>query len=195
MKIHASRLGRMALCLVALAAASAPLRAIDITFDFTSQTSPVSSFTLTNSGYSLTLSNPDRGSFQSLGGNGLWLGQGAAPTAFDMQVSGGPLVFKNYEVGSAFAGGISPFDLSGGTGTSTGNSLASAGVFNYNGSYSINTSQTVRLTSGDIGIQASYLKSMTFSTVPEPSTYALGAIATGVITYLARRRKANPTLA
>jgi hypothetical protein len=32
---------------------------------------------------------------------------------------------------------------------------------------------------------------MTFSTVPEPSTYALAAIATGVMGVLARRRKAR----
>ena len=32
---------------------------------------------------------------------------------------------------------------------------------------------------------------LTFSTVPEPSTYALGAIATGVMAAIARRRKAR----
>ncbi len=31
---------------------------------------------------------------------------------------------------------------------------------------------------------------MTFTTVPEPSTYVLGAIATGVMAAVARRRKA-----
>ncbi len=39
----------------------------------------------------------------------------------------------------------------------------------------------------------SEIKSITFSTVtvPEPSTYALGAIASGVIAVLARRRKSK----
>ena len=89
-----------------------------------------------------------------------------------------------------FAGGINPFDLTGGTGTSTGNSLSSVGVFNYNGSYTIAPGQTVRFTSSSSGVSNSQLKYMTFSTVPEPSTYALGAIATGVMAAVARRRKA-----
>jgi hypothetical protein len=187
---YVSRLVQMALCLLALTTGSGSLRAVDITFDFTGQTSPVSSFTLSNSGFDLTLSNPNVGSFQSIAGNGLWMGQ-AGPESFNIQVAGGTLFFKNYTVGSVFAGGIQPFDLTGGTGTSTGNSLSTAGVLNYNGSYSINTSQTVTLTSGEINVQASYLKAMTFSTVPEPSTYALAAIATGVMGVLARRRKAR----
>ncbi|MBI1325200.1 PEP-CTERM sorting domain-containing protein [bacterium] len=36
------------------------------------------------------------------------------------------------------------------------------------------------------------MKSITFSTpVPEPSTYAVSAIATGVMAFAARRRKAR----
>jgi hypothetical protein len=80
--------------------------------------------------------------------------------------------------------------LSGGTGTSTNNTLASTGVKNYNGSYSITPGQTVTLTSSYTSGQ-SKIKFMTFSTaVPEPSTYALGLVATGVLAAVARRRRA-----
>ena len=189
--IHTSRLRQWALGLLALVAGSASLPAIDITFDFTTQISPVSSFTLNNSGFGLTFSNPNQGSFQAIAGNGIEFGaNGLFPTEFDIQVTGGALVFKNYQVGNVFAGGINPFDLTGGTGTSTGNSLSSVGVFNYNGSYAIAPGQTVRFTSSSSGVSNSQLKYMTFSTVPEPSTYALGAIATGVMAAVARRRKA-----
>jgi hypothetical protein len=74
--------------------------------------------------------------------------------------------------------------------------LNPVGTYNFNGSYRITPGDTVALnasiTSGDL----SQIKSITFSTVtvPEPSTYALAAIATGVMAYLARRRKqANRT--
>ena len=38
-------------------------------------------------------------------------------------------------------------------------------------------------------VAATAIKSITFSTVPEPSTWALAAIATGVMAAIARRRK------
>ncbi len=190
--IHTSRLRQWALGLLALVAGSASLPAIDITFDFTTQISPVTSFTLNNSGFGLTFSNPNQGSFQTIASSGIELGSNCLfPTAYDIQVTGGALVFKNYDVGNVFAGGINPFDLTGGTGTSTGNSLSSIGVFNYNGSYAIAPGQTVRFSTTSSGPSNSQLKFMTFSTVPEPSTYALGAIATGVMGLLARRRKAK----
>ena len=68
------------------------------------------------------------------------------------------------------------------------------GNVNFNGSYSIAPGQTVSLKA--TGMQAwdgySAIQKITFSTVavPEPSTYALAAIATGVMAAIARRRKA-----
>jgi len=97
----------------------------------------------------------------------------------------------NYEVGFVQTA-ANPFTLTGGTGTSTNNTLASTGVKTYNGSYSIAPGQTVTLTSsGTTDLKLSQIKYMTFSTVvPEPSTYALGLVATGVLGAVARRRRA-----
>lgn len=172
---------------------SSLVQATDIVFDLTGQTSPVTSFSLTNSGYTLTFSNPNIGNFQALGGNGIEFGGGIFPTVFNIQVSGGSLMFKNYEVGAIFFGGLNPFTLTGGTGTSTGNLLDSTGVKAFNGPYSISTTQTVVFTTSQTATSFAnaQIKNMTFSTVPEPSTYALGAIATGVMAAVARRRKAR----
>jgi len=162
-------------------------RAVNITFDFTTGVDETTTFTQTVAGYTLTLSNPVGTKF-NFAATGMIIGDTGYPpnwalSQFDIQVTGGPLVFLNYEVG--FARSTSPafpFDLNGGTGTSTGNSLASVGVFNFNGSKLIAPGDTVTfLSAGTTDMYDSTIKKFTFSTVPEPSTYALGAIATGVM--------------
>ena len=190
--IRASQLVKLALGLLVAFAGSARLQASDITFDFTSGVNVTTSFSKTVSGYTLTISNPVGSTYLDGGADGLSIGDTGygGLYAFNIQVSGGPLVFKNYEVGRVDGSGTNPFDLSGGTGESTGNSLASVGVFNYNGSMLIAPGDTVLFNSpGTNDFMYAEIKYMTFSTVPEPSTYALGAIATGVMAAVARRRK------
>jgi hypothetical protein len=175
-------------------AAGQNARAVDITFDFTSGVGGQLNFSKTASGYTLNFSNPSP--FFVFGGttDGLWID--SLVNQFQIALTGGPvtdaLLFKNYEVGSVPGGGAQPFTLTGGTGTSTNNSLATIGVFNFNGQFSIAQGQTVNFSAP--GTSAlSTIKRMTFTIVPvpEPSTYALGAIATGVMAFVARRRKAK----
>ena len=77
------------------------------------------------------------------------------------------------------------------TGTSTGNKLNPAGTYTFAGTKIISPGDTVSLSGTITSGALSEIKSITFSTVPEPSTYALGAIATGVMAAIARRRKAR----
>ncbi|MCY2935270.1 MAG: hypothetical protein NT172_14010 [Planctomycetota bacterium] len=145
--IRASQLFKLALGLLVAFAGSARLQASDITFDFTSGVGVSTSFSKTVSGYTLTFSNPVGSTYLYGTDSGLSIGDRGygGLSAFNIQVSGGPLVFKNYEVGDAGTDAAKPFDLSGGTGVSTGNSLASVGVFNYNGSMLIAPGDTVLL--------------------------------------------------
>jgi hypothetical protein len=175
---------------------------VDITFDFSTLTTGQSSYTMTSGAYSLLLSNPvNMGSFPSLFETtpmGIPIGTGGSATinaGFSMQVTGGPLDFKNYVIFSSGTGTSDSFSLTGGTGTSTGNLLNPVGTYNFNGSYRITPGDTVAL-NASVSRRA-LMQSITFSTVtvPEPSTYALGVIATGVMAYVARRRRkqANKT--
>jgi hypothetical protein len=171
---------------------SAPVRAADITFDLSSGVNGQSTVTKTVSGYTMTLTPNGSSTFYG-DNNGLLIGpfDFDVHTGFQIQVTGGSLSFLNYTVGQTNIPSAGPFDLSGGTGTSTNNTLASTGVKNYNGSYSITPGQTVTLTPGSTSGQST-IKFMTFSTaVPEPSTYALGLVATGVLAAVARRRRAT----
>ena len=172
---------------------SAPVRAADITFDLSSGVNGQSTVTKTVSGYTMTLTPIGTSSTFYGDNNGLLIGpfDFDVHTGFQIQVTGGSLSFLNYTVGDTSLPSANPFDLSGGTGTSTNNTLASTGVKNYNGSYSITPGQTVTLTPGSTSGQST-IKFMTFSTaVPEPSTYALGLVATGVLAAVARRRRAT----
>ncbi len=192
--IRALRLGQMALGLLLAFAGSGMLQASDITFDLISGVEGTTSFSKTVLGYTLTFSNPTGSS--TFGGYpfGMAIGDTGAGGlyAFNIQVTGGALNFKSYEVGLTDPQSAKPFDLSGGNGSSTGNSLSTVGVFNYNGSMLIAPGDTVLFNSPGTNENVfSTIKSMTFSSVPEPSTYALATIATGVMGVLARRRKAS----
>lgn len=199
MLLTSPRFARLALGLGLLIGlvGSAPVRAIDITFDLSSGVNSLSTVTKTVSGYTMTLTpNGTRTSFEG-DGDGLVIGGLNAGASyidgFNIQITGGSLSFLNYEVGyvaSGSATAANPFSLTGGTGTSTNNTLASTGVITYNGSYSIAPGQTVTLTStGTNDTMLSQIKFMTFTVVPEPSTYALGLVATGVLGAVARRRR------
>lgn len=187
---------RMILAALAVTLSAGSLvHATDITFNFALGVDNSTSFTQTVGGYTLTLSNPVGTKF-GFDTNGMYIGDTGYPpnwalSQFDIQVTGGPLVFLNYEVGFAYSTSPAfPFSLNGGTGTSSGNSLASVGVFNFNGSKLIAPGETVTfLSPGSTDMYGSTIKAFTFSTVPEPSTYALGAIATGMMAAVARRRK------
>ena len=176
-------------------------RASDITFNFSTLTSGQSSYVMTSGIYNLTLSNPvnsgSSGVFRK-DSDGIWLGNGAtfvSSAGFDMTVTGGSLQFNSYVIGYRNGGTTGTFSLNGGTGTSTGNTLVPAGTYTFAGTKIMNPGDTVTLagtfTAGTNVL--SEIKSITFSTVtvPEPSTYALGAIASGVIAVLARRRKSK----
>ena len=112
-------------------------------------------------------------------------------TSFQLQVTGGTVQFKSYLI-SYENTATATFSLSGGSGTSTNNPFNTTGTFTANGNWSLASGETGTLTAGSfIGVQMSQLKSMTFSIVPvpEPSTYALAAIATGVLGAVARRQR------
>jgi len=195
------QLRTIAAAVALLFASSSFTRAVDITFDFSTLTTGQSSYTMTSGAYSLLLSNPvnmGNASTFGTGGGGMWVGtNSSAPinAGFSMQVTGGPLDFKNYVIPFTSTTVSNNFSLTGGTGTSTGNLLNPTGTYNFNGSYRITPGDTVAFNATISGFV--FMKSITFSTVtvPEPSTYALGVIATGVMAYVARRRRkqANKT--
>jgi hypothetical protein len=195
------QLRTIAAAVALLFASSSFTRAVDITFDFSTLTTGQSSYTMTSGAYSLLLSNPVNMGFSStflITSNGMDFGIGSITplnAGFSMQVTGGPLDFKNYDISFNPAGVPGSFSLTGGTGTSTGNLMNPAGTYNFNGSYRISPGDTVALNASVS--KNIFMKSITFSTVtvPEPSTYALGVIATGVMAYVARRRRkqANKT--
>lgn len=176
--------------------------AADVTFDFTSGVLSTYSFSKTVSGYTLVFSNPSPYNIFEGDTDGLVIGANNNPIVnqFQIVLTGGPvtdaLLFKNYEVGYVGIGGVSPaapFSLTGGSGTSTNNSLASTGVFSFAGPFSIAQGQTVTFSSPgtNANLMLSQIKFMTFTVVPvpEPSTYALGTIAAVTLAWLARKRR------
>jgi len=186
------QLRSLAALMVIVFSSASMARAIDITFDLTSGVDGQSSFSKTVSGFTLTFFNPGQQNYFEGTGNGLNVGVWNATqmTSFQFKVTGGSLIFKDYVVGDG--GDAQPFSLTGGTGTSNNNPLGNTGTFNFNGPYMMDPSQTITFSApGTTGSQYSQIASMTFSTVPEPSTYALAAIATGVTAAMARRRRAR----
>jgi hypothetical protein len=177
---------------------SAPVRAIDITFDLSSGVSNLSTFSKTVSGITLTFLNPNIGPNFKGDSDGLGLGNASSfmpstTTSFQLQVTGGTVQFKSYLI-TYEESTSATFSLSGGSGTSTNNPFNSTGTFTANGNWSLASGETGTLTAGPFTVgELSQLNSMTFSIVPvpEPSTYALGLVATGVLAAVARRRRAT----
>ena len=194
--IRTSQFGQLVLGLLVAFAGSATLRATDIKFDLSNSGSGMPSFSQTVSSYTITLTPIGTGANFEFDSDGLYIGSSTEEyyvNGFQIQVTGGSLSFLNYEVGYISELAAEPFVLTGGTGASSNNPLSSVGIFSYNGSYSITPSQTVTLTStGTTADNLSQIKFMTFTVVPvpEPSTYALAAIATGLMAAIARRRRA-----
>ncbi len=92
------------------------------------------------------------------------------------------------------SGNTLSFNLTGGMWTSNGNTFTANTTLNYNGSYRLDGSQTVSYSMVNFGSSTFddvTFNALTFTVVPEPSTYALAAIATGVMAAIARRRKAR----
>lgn len=175
---------------------SAPVRASDITFDLTSGVNGQSTFSKTVSGITLSFLNPNIGPYFMGDQDGLGLGTAGSvmqstTTSFQLQVTGGTVQFKSYLI-SYENTATATFSLSGGSGTSTNNPFNTTGTFTANGNWSLASGETGTLTAGPFAAgEMGQLKSMTFSTVPvpEPSTYALAAIATGVLGAVARRQR------
>ncbi len=184
-----------AVAVVCSLAAGQSARAVDITFDLTplpGQSTPAS---LTSGGYTLLFTQIGDSFFPG-NPNGVSV---VANRTFSISKTAGAtdLLFKSYTLKNVnnFSSNSLSFNLTGGTGTSTGNTFTANTTLNYNGNYSLVGSQTVTYSMVNFGTGAFHdvvtFNALTFSTVPEPSTYALGAIATGVMAAVARRRKAR----
>ena len=185
-----------AVAVVCSLAAGQSARAVDITFDLTPLPGQSTPSSLTSGGYTLL--------FTYFGGSGSFTGNANGVAAggnknFSISKTAGAtdLLFKSYTLKNVnnFSSNSLSFNLTGGTGTSTGNTFTANTTLNYNGNYSLVGSQTVTYSMVNFGTGAFddevTFNALTFSTVPEPSTYALGAIATGVMAAVARRRKAR----
>ena len=184
-----------AVAVVCSMSAGQSAQAVDITFDLQSLSWGQSTSSLTSGGYTLLFTAvgfPLNGSGGANGGTKISTGQ-----TFSISKTAGAtdLIFKSYKIGAVTSnsGNTFSFNLTGGTGTSNGNTFTQGATSNYNGSYSLVGSQTVTYTQVNFvnEFDSVVVSSLTFSTVPEPSTYALGAIASGVMAAIARRRKAR----
>lgn len=193
-------LARWFLGLFTVLTVSASLPAVDITFDLTQipfNTTPYV-YSLSSNGYTIQ--------FQTITSNAI--AGGNDPTTGGIEYSsihnveflqtGGPstLSFKSYKFGDAYLPSNAYFNLSGGTGTSNNNTFQATTTLPFNGSYSFN-GNPVQLSLFNMGTSSlgdfSTLNSLTFEavTVPEPSTYAMVGIATGILASVARRRRAR----
>ena len=184
-----------AVAVVCSLAAGQSARATDITFDLTQLPGQSSPYSLTSGGYTLLFTQI--GSPVLTGNSGGLRVRSNQYFSISKTAGATDLIFKSYSVESLLNDNSSSFNLTGGTGTSNGNTLTAYTTLDYNGSYSLVGSQTAtynpvnfKPTSGP-GATELYLEALTFTAVPEPSTYALGAIATGVMAAVARRRKAR----
>ena len=176
-------------------AAGQQARAADITFDLTSLPGQSSPASLTSGGYTLLFTKIGSGSTFSGSPSGVVM---RPNQTFSISKTAGAtdLIFKSYTLQNVLISGSSlSFNLTGGTGTSNGNTFTANTTLNYNGNYSLVGSQTVTYSPINFVVGSSpdtvYFNSLTFTAVPEPSTYALGAFATGVMAAIARRRKAR----
>ena len=184
-----------AVAVVCSLAAGQQARAVDITFTLGSLPGQSSPASLTSGGYTLLFTSTS-GSFL---GNANAIAVNMNRTFSISKTAGATdLLFMSYTLRAVSnkTGNTLSFNLTGGTGTSNGNTFTANAINNYNGSYSLVGSQTVTYSLVNFGISGPdrdtvNFNSLTFSTVPEPSTYALGAIATGVMAAVARRRKAR----
>jgi hypothetical protein len=169
-------------------------RAIDITFNLGSLSGQSSPQSLTSGGYTLLFTSTAGG----FSGNANAIDVDMNRTFSISKTAGATdLLFMSYTLRNVYniTGNTISFNLTGGTGTSNGNTFTANAINNYNGSYSLVGSQTVTYSLVNFGSTGDRdtvdFNSLTFSTVPEPSTYALGAIASGVMAAIARRRKAR----
>jgi hypothetical protein len=201
--IRASRLGQMALGLLVVFAGSACLQAADLNFTVQQVGADVvTSFT----GFVNTTASTTNG---NASGTGLFRGsffQGGSVIIFGPQNS-----YTNYTGlnGSGALGSGSQTFADINTGTLSG--IISNGSSSYlllpnsyvSGSSITGTSTYTGKTLSDLGMTVGTYNwswgsganagtaQLTISAVPEPSTYALAAIATGVMAAVARRRKAR----
>ncbi len=184
-----------AVAVVCSLAAGQSARATDITFDLTQLPGQSSPQSLTSGGYTLL--------FTQIGGFGNFSGSSSgiqidSDQSFSISKTAGAtdLIFKSYTLRNVnnLSGNTLSFNLTGGMWTSNGNTFTANTTLNYNGSYRLDGSQTVSYSMVNFGSSTFddvTFNALTFTAVPEPSTYALAAIATGVMAAVARRRKAR----
>ncbi len=129
-----------AVAIVCSLAAGQQGRAVDITFDLTQLPGQSSPKSLTSGGYTLL--------FTQIGGFGNFFGGSPSgieinsDQSFSISKTAGAtdLIFKSYTLRNVgnLSGNTLSFNLTGGTGTSTGNTFTANSTLNYNGSYSLN---------------------------------------------------------
>ncbi len=177
-------------------------QASPITFDLTSGVNALSNFSKTVSGVTLNFLNPSARTAFRGDSDGLAVGSqsvfitDADLTSFQITAVGATLQFTGYKI--TFTDGSGAFSLSGGSGSSNQNSLASTGVFSANGNWMLAPGQTGTLTAtGFSGTNAAQFNQLTFNAttaaVPEPSTLALFFIGAGALG-MSRRKHRIQTL-
>jgi hypothetical protein len=169
-----------------------------ITFTYSNSDNGKSVISKTESGVTLTLSNPQSGVFKAdLDGIGVGLAGGFIGTndnlSFELAITGGVGLLTGYSVGYVQNGSQAFFDMSGGSNISVGNPFSSAGAFTANGNWTLAPGVSGYFNAYNFGVSGlAQLKSLTFdvtpaTAVPEPST--LGAFLVGLGAVVARRRR------
>ena len=189
--IRSTSLGQMALGLMVLLAFAAPLSAVDMLYVSLNDNTILSYDTTSGVGSTIAASGATFASSNLSGVKGLVFDSSSNLYAAN---NGGTYVntISKFNSSGAYLSNITT-NLNGPYGLafdSTGNLYAA----NYsNNTISKFDSSGTFLTSWSTGTAPAAPMFLAFKTVtvPEPSTYALAAIATGVMAYLARRRKAR----
>jgi hypothetical protein len=177
---------------------SSTLQGAVITFTYSESDNGKTVISKTVSGVTLTLSNPQGGTF-IVDSDGIGVGLAAAflpadITSFDLAITGGVGLLTGYSLGYAnSAASQAFFSMSGGSNFSPGNPLSSTGAHTANGNWTLAPGQSGTLSaSGFASNGLAQFKSLTFdvtpaTAVPEPST--LGAFLVGLGAVVARRRR------
>lgn len=144
----------------------APTRA-SVTFTYSNGDDEKSTISKTVSGITLTISNPAPNSEFTSDSDGIYLGDysgGDRVDSFDLTVTGGTILFKSYVIGFGTSAGAT-FSLSGGSGTSTGNSF-NGGTQTANGDWQLEPGQTGTFTATGVTINNfDQLESWTFEVI------------------------------
>lgn len=170
----------------------APLCAQSVIFSFNETLNNAATYSDTQSGITISLSNPNsnNGRFAAdSDGNLLTSDSSQGPTSFQMSFSQAVQI-TDYSIGFVIDGTTGSFSLARTGLSSTGNDLSQAGSFPISGIFTAAANQVITLTSDPTGSPGwSQIKSFTVTPVPEPAeTMAVVAAACGVAGLLIRRR-------